>query len=127
MIHLDTSFLVRGLVRGSAQDRLLRKWLRSGEPLGASAIVWAEFLCGPVDDRAIEFAKALITERVAFTEDHAALAARLFNESGGRRGTLADCVIAATALGRGVALATENAADFRRFEDDGLEVLEAVD
>lgn len=67
MIHLDTSFLLRGLVRGSPQDRTLRKWLRSGESLGASAIVWAEFLCGPVEDREIALAKALITERMDFT------------------------------------------------------------
>jgi len=125
VIHLDTSFLVRGLVRGSAEDRLLRTWLRSGQSLGASAIVWTEFLCGPVEDREIELAKSLISERVDFTADDAAVAARLFNESGRRRGTLADCMIAATALGRGVALATENGADFRRFSDAGLEVLEA--
>jgi predicted nucleic acid-binding protein len=125
VIHLDTSFLVRGLLRGSTQDRLLRKWLRSGETLGASVIVWTEFLCGPVDAGEIELAKALIVERVDFTGEDAVLAARLFNESGRRRGALADCMIAATALRRGVGLATENTADFRRFRDQGLEVLSA--
>lgn len=123
MIHLDTSFLLRGLVRGSPQDALLRKWLRSGETLGASAIVWTEFLCGPVEEAEIELAEALIAERLDFTRDHAAIAARLFNESGRRRGTLADCMIAATALARRVPLATENGSDFRRFRDAGLRVV----
>ena len=48
MIHLDTSFLIRALARGLPEDRRLRGWLRSQEPLGMSSISWAEFLCGPV-------------------------------------------------------------------------------
>ena len=47
VIHLDTSFLIRGLVHGSAEDRRLRDWLKKGETLGMSVIAWAEFLCGP--------------------------------------------------------------------------------
>ena len=42
MIHLDTSFLIRALVRGSAQDKRLRGWLGAGEPIGMSSIAWAE-------------------------------------------------------------------------------------
>ncbi len=124
-MYLDTSFLIRGLVRGSPQDRMLRKWVSAGEPLGMSAIAWAEFQCGPIQDQELQLATQVITERADFTEDHAVTAARLFNESGRRRGTLVDCMIAAAALAADAPLATANAADFRRFEASGLQILQA--
>jgi len=31
VIHLDTGFLIKSLVRGSAEDRSLRDWLKAGE------------------------------------------------------------------------------------------------
>ncbi|MBP9146983.1 MAG: PIN domain-containing protein [Thermoanaerobaculia bacterium] len=125
MIFLDTSFLIRGLVRDSAEDRALRKWLRRSEVLGMSAVAWTELLCGPIDDTQHEFAAGVVSLRVAFTEEDAVLAARLFNETGRRRGSLIDCMIAATALRAREPLATSNAADFRRFATYGLAVLEA--
>jgi predicted nucleic acid-binding protein len=120
VIHLDTSFLVPALAAGSAQDRRLRAWLAAGKPLGMSAIAWAEFLCGPVDPTDLELVARVVRDRVPFGEGEAALAARLFNESGRRRGSLADCMIAASAIRSGASLATENPKDFRRFESAGL-------
>ena len=125
VIYLDTSFLIRGLVRGSPQDRLLREWLSAGEPLGMNAIAWAEFLCGPIQDQDFQLATQVIAERADFTEDHALTAARLFNESGRHRGTLVDCMIASAALPAYAPLATENVADFRRFGASGLKILQA--
>lgn len=55
----------------------------------------------------------------------ATLAAHLFNVSGRRRGTLADCLIAASAINARASLATSNAGDFARFERQGL-VVESV-
>ena len=122
MILLDTSFLIRSLVAGSAQDRQLRHWLIDKESVGISSIAWAEFLCGPVQPAMIEAVTRFVTVRAAFDEDDALLAAQLFNGSGRRRGSLADCMIAATAIRARAALATANVADFRRVCSAGLEL-----
>ena len=120
MIHLDTSFLIRALARNSPEDRRLRAWLKEAEPLGMSTISWAEFLCGPVAAVDVELAGRILREPVAFNSTDAALTARLFNLAGRRRGSLTDCMIAATAIRATAALATKNHADFRRFEPAGL-------
>ncbi len=122
MIHLDTSFLVRAFVRSSPQDRQVRTWLEREEPLGMSAVAWTEFLCGPLDERQLELAVRVVGNRVPFDEQDAALAALLFNREGRRRGSLADCMIAAAAIQRGAPLATANPSDFQRFRKAGLEL-----
>ena len=53
----------------------------------------------------------------------ARVAAQLFNDTGRRRGTMVDCMVAATAMSEQAALATTNHPDFRRFETLGLEIL----
>ena len=120
MIHLDTSFLILALARGSREDRRLRAWLRAGERLGISAIGWAEFLCGPAGSAALELAGRIVGEPAAFTAADAVLAARLFDDTGRRRGSLADCMIAATAIQVEASLATANPRDFARFAGPGL-------
>lgn len=125
MIHLDTGFLVRALVPDSREDRKLREWLLADAPLGMSCIGWAEFLCGPVEPRHVELALEIVQEPEPFGRRDAELAAGLFNRSGRRRGTLADCMIAATAMRVGGSLATANADDFGRFVSAGLRILTA--
>ena len=122
MIHLDTSFLIRALDPGSAEDRKLRDWIGAGQPLGMSAIAWAELLCGPLAISEMELAADIVGQRPDFTPEQAVMAARLFNESGRRRGSLVDCMIAAAALADGASLATANVADFLRFTTSGLEL-----
>ncbi len=115
-IHLDTSFLIRSLRVGSPEERNLRKWLARGQPLAMSTIAWTEFMCGPLLPRAVELAARVVTELIPFAENEAEVAAMLFNQSGRRRGSMVDCMIAATALASDAELATSNAKDFEQFE-----------
>jgi len=123
MIHLDTSFLVRALDRGSPEDRHLRTWLGAGEPVAISAIGWAELMCGPIEADDLLHVSRIVRGPVPFAEADSALSARLFNLGGRRRRSLLDCMIAAVALRADAALATANPSDFRRFERAGLRLI----
>lgn len=120
MIHLDTSFLIRALVPGSGEDRRLRVWLATGTTVAMSVIAWAEFLCGPLAVDHQVLAARVVGEPVAFEASDAQLTAVLFNGSGRRRGTLADCMIAAAAIRANARLATADPRDFAGFVPDGL-------
>jgi predicted nucleic acid-binding protein len=115
LIHLDTSFLIRALRAGSAEDAELRRWITGGAKLAISAVGWTEFLCGPLDLRQLAFARAVVGEPAPFAGEDAVRAAELFNQSGRRQGSLLDCMIAAVAIGANASLATANGADFQRF------------
>ena len=123
MVHLDTSFLIRAMLRDSTEGRRLQALLRDGTRLSMSAICWAEFCCGPVDRATLDAASVLVSEPEPFLSRHAGAAAALFNQAGRRRGSLVDCMIAATAIDSGATIATCNVADFGRFEEAGLKIL----
>ena len=89
-----------------------------------SSVAWTEFLCGPVGDHEIETVPAMLHEIVAYTAIHSETTAQLFNLCGRRRGTLADCMIAAVAIRAGAALATSTPKDFERLAPRGLTILE---
>ena len=125
-IHLDTSFLIRALVPGSDSERMLRLWLGEDHRLAMSSIAWTEFLCGPLDATDRELAAQIVAERIPYGEQDAKSAAELFNETGRRRGSLLDCMIAAVAQRRGASLATSNPDDFRRFEALGLRLASSI-
>ena len=121
MIHLDTSFLIRALPSGIARrNAQLRDGSTPDETLAMSTVAWVEFLCGPLDRPALEFATGVIDRYIDFTPAHAEIAARLFNQSGRRRGAQMDCMIAAAAIAENAPIATADARDFRRFEGAGL-------
>jgi predicted nucleic acid-binding protein len=121
-VHLDTSFLVRALVLGSEESEALRRWLHEGRTVAISTIVWAEFLCGPLEAHVADLARRVARKHVPLETDQAATAARLFNETGRRRGSFQDCLVAATAMTAGARLATSDRKDFGRFLDAGLEL-----
>ena len=120
MIHLDTSFLIHALRTGSAQEKKLVAWLADAQDIGVSAFAWAEFLCGPVSPAAAAHALQFLGQPVPIDRASAERAAELFNLGGRRRGSLADCLIAAAAIESGASLATENRNDFARFTAAGL-------
>jgi predicted nucleic acid-binding protein len=61
-----------------------------------------------------------VSELLPFTPADGETAAELFNQSGRRRGTLADCMIAAAAICVEAELATANRQDFRGLVSFGL-------
>ena len=124
MIHLDTNYLIGLLVRGSREAADVERWLQAGESLAASAIAWSEFLNGPVTPMEIIRAEAVVQSRVvSFGQAEAVLTANLFNQTGRRRGSRFDCLIAATAILNQAELATLNQSDFKVFTTHGLKLV----
>jgi predicted nucleic acid-binding protein len=119
MIHLDTNFLV-AVLGGSSEQAKFYQWLNGKEPLGMSAVAWAEFLSGPVSSQDEGFARQMFKNIEALSGSDAELAAALFNKTGRRSRSLADCMIAAVAIRCGAKLATINTTDFQPFIPHGL-------
>ncbi len=125
MILLDTNFLIAALTPGSRQDIQFQIWLNNNEIVRTSIMVWAEFLCGPVTSVQVDIATSLMRDPHPILLQDAARGAELFNATGRRRGSLADCLIAASCLRLGAQLATENRDDFLCFERMGLRLIES--
>lgn len=116
MILLDTNYLIRALVSGSIESERIIAWIKSGEDLCSSCICWYEFLCGPVDEEAVDTIFSILDGHILpFTADQAMEASRLFNETGRKRQLRVDAMIAAAATIANAALATNNNEDFSRF------------
>ena len=99
MIHLDTNYLIG-----------------AGESLAASAIVWTEFLNGPVTPLEVSRTEAVLQSRIIpFRQAEAVMAADLFNKTARRRGSRFDCPIAATTAVAQAEIATVNQTDFKPF------------
>jgi len=120
MIHLDTNFLIQALVPDSAAATKLQTWLSDGEALSISAIAFSEFLCGPLTPEDAALAEVLFAAPEPFLASDAPKAAELFNATGRRSRSLADCQIAAVALRCDARMATGNLSDFTLFESHGL-------
>jgi predicted nucleic acid-binding protein len=120
MIHLDTNFLIQGLIPHSVAETRLRTWRSEGEALGISSISWSEFLCGPLTTADEALAEKLFPAPESFLASDAYKAAELFNVTGRRSRSLADCQIAAVALRCNARIATANLSDFIIFQSHGL-------
>ncbi len=83
-------------------------------------MTWAEFLCGPLNPGDRELAETLFPEIEAMKPADSAKGAELFNATGRRSRSLADCLIAATALRVRARMATAIIDDFRPFVPHGL-------
>jgi predicted nucleic acid-binding protein len=102
-LHLDTNCLIDLLLGNNKTRSVLKTKLLAGWKCSASAIAWHEFVCGPFE----------IAE----------LAAELFNKTGRKKGSKADCIIAATAIHHKAKLLTWNKADFKNIKKLGLELV----
>ena len=121
MIHLDANFLIGIANRHLPVESALVGWLQQGEGFAASAVAWAEFLNGPVEPQHIQQMNVMIQRRViSLGRSEAEKASQLFNQSGRRRGSLPDCLIAATAICAGARLATQNHKHFAPYIAAGL-------
>lgn len=120
MIHFDTNFLIQTTLAGSPAHSQFTVWASAQETFNVSSIAWAEFLCGPMDATAEALARQIFPNPEPFLTTDAALAASLFNQTGRRSRTLADCMIAAVAIRCGARLATINIGDFQPFTQHGL-------
>jgi predicted nucleic acid-binding protein len=120
MIHLDTNFLIEALLPESASESRLETWINDGEEIGISSIAWCEFLCGPLSPEEAVLAEALFAAPEPFRVSDARKASELFNVTGRRSRSLADCQIAAVAMRCHAALATGNVSDFTVFQEHGL-------
>lgn len=122
MIHLDTNYIVGAVTPGSPESAQLQVWLSSGEIVSVSSIAWAEFLCGPLSSASAAAARAFVPTPEPFLPEDAEMAADLYNATGRRKGSLADCMIAAAAIRHKADLATANRSDFQRFVPHGLQL-----
>jgi predicted nucleic acid-binding protein len=122
LVHFDTNFLVDVGAAEPATVQRVEAWLRDDFTLQVSATAWSEFVCGPLTDSELTYARSLVHSVDAFTEEHATLAGELFNLSGRRHRSHVDCMIAAHAIRREAILATANTADFRVFQKFGLQL-----
>ena len=120
MIHLDTNFLIDALVPGSSQEAQLVAGLDAGETVGISALAWGEFLCGPISASAEALSRRLFSDAVGLERMDAEKASHLFNRTGRRSKTYADCCIAAVAIRSQATLATSNRSDFTTMVPHGL-------
>lgn len=121
MIHLDTNYLVDLVTVGSAGGQNVLEWLNAGKSVATSAVAWSEFCNGPLSKAQKDAVFAVLDRKITdFTWREAEEASRLFNLSGRRRGSHADCMIAAAAMVSGVPLATFNKANFERLVPFGL-------
>ncbi len=123
MIDLDANFLVDVFLPGTASARIVDRWIHRGEMLNMSSIAWAEFLCGPVEAHDARVARSILTAIEPLTDVDAEHAAELFNATGRRNRSLADCMIAASAIRRRARLATLDKPDFVRFRAFGLKLM----
>jgi len=126
MIHLDTNYLIGLLIQSSPQALDVDGWLSASEALATSAIAWSEFLNGPVTPLEISRIESVLQFRIlAFGRAEAVLAAELFNQTGRRRGSRFDCLIAATAILSQAEMATANQSDFKIFVPHGLRLADS--
>jgi len=124
MIHLDTNLIIGAGDATDAHHATAHRVLSGPGPFAASAVAWMEFSSQPLPPLLLEASRNLPTGGILpFDEAAAALAGDLFFQTGSKRRTRLDTMIAATAILAGAELATVNPEDFDPFLAHGLKLL----
>jgi len=120
LIHLDTNVLIY-LPQWARDGHPVLERIAAGEPAAVCAVVWYEFMLGPLSDGEADLARALVQGRITpVTEAEALLAVRLFNATGRKRQHRTDTLIAACAIRAQAEFLTANVRDFRPLVAHGL-------
>ncbi|HQW29762.1 MAG TPA: PIN domain-containing protein [Verrucomicrobiales bacterium] len=120
-LHLDTNALIALVDPLGSMVVQVRERAQAGILPEASAVVWHEFVKGPLLSDELLHIERVVGSRIRpMTRSTAELAARLFNATGRRRASTADCLIAASAIEHKAQFMTANLADFTLFEPFGL-------
>ncbi len=123
LLHLDTNALIALADPAGIVVRVVRRQVEGGILPAASAVAWHEFVRGPLLPDELLRVERVVGARVqAISRSTVELAARLFNATGRRRTSTADCFIAATAIEQNVPLLTADEEDFRAFVPLGLKL-----
>jgi predicted nucleic acid-binding protein len=124
-LHLDTNIFIASAEPNHLLRAQLLRWRSEGRTLSTSAMAWAEFRCGPASPSLIAAWEFWIAGRIVpIDESLAELGADLFNATGRRTRSLADCLVAACAIQQNAALATLNIADFNPMVSFGLRLID---
>lgn len=119
----DTNILIALTVPESPVFESMETLLKNGEILSASAVVWFEFVCGPLSASDKDNVRQVLNNQILpLTDVHAEKAAELFNAAGRARQKMRDCMVAGAAIAAGLPLLTQNVADFKSFKAAGLVV-----
>lgn len=120
MLHFDTNALI-ALPHWAREGHPAVARVLAGEAVAVSALVWYEFLAGPLAETEAGLARAFLQGRILpVGEEDAELAAELFNTAGRKRTLKTDALIAAVAIRAKAEFVTLNGADFEPFVGQGL-------
>lgn len=123
-LHLDTNALIALADPAQAVVTIVRERTASGSLPEASAVAWHEFVRGPLTPDELLRVERVVGDRIQpVTRSTSELAARLFNATGRRRASTADCFIAASAIETDAELLSANTEDFRAFVPLGLRLV----
>lgn len=123
ILHFDTNALI-ALPEWVRLNHPAVQHIQNGGQAAACAVVWYEFLCGPVSEQHKNLAYAVLNGRIEpVTEAAAQLAADLFNKTDRARRLRTDALIAACAITASAKFATINQVDFLGFVEHGLQLI----
>lgn len=126
-VFLDTNALIALSDPKHRLFQIAEAAIEGGAQALTCSVVWHEYSRGPLLHKDRARALRIIENRVlSLDRKDAETAALLFNETGRRRGSTADCLIAAVAIRAQADLLTWNLEDFRPFVRNGLRLIEEI-